>query len=570
MNRRSFLSMAEAASGAESLQESPGVNKFANKKLPVFARTTTGIEPYAGAWEFDQAAHLLRRTMFGATIPDVAAILRGTPADAVDLLLADTLLPDPPVNVNAQDTGVPVGQSWVTAPYTDPNNPMYNPDGSRNNSLKAWWIGLMLGQGISAREKMVLFLHNHFVSEAADVSDSRFMYKQNDLLRRHAWGNIKELAHLVTIDPAMIRYLNGNTNTKTNPNENYARELQELFTIGKGPELAPGNYTNYTEDDVKAAARVLTGWRDSRTAIDSTFTPSRHDTGDKQFSSAYGNAVIAGRLDSDGALEVGDLIAIIYAQPETAKFLCRKLYRWFVYYVIDEAAEANVISPLADILRSGNYELKPVLEALLKSAHFFDPENVGCMLKSPVDATVGMMRQFQVAFPGPDQLATQYAMWNYIRVQAANMQMHVGDPPNVAGWAAYYQEPQFYELWINTDTLQRRDQFTDRFIGNSGYSSNGVRLLVDPIAFADSLANPGDPAALIDEASRLLFALPITDNQKAFLKETLIPGLPDYEWTVEWYDYKGNSTNQMKRAAVASKLQALFKFMMNMAEYQLS
>lgn len=574
MDRRDFLSRAAAAAVEQeekAQQKTPqGVSEFANKVVPRFSRTSTGLEPYAGTWDFEEAAHLLRRTTFGATRPDTASILQITPGEAVDLLLADVPLPDPPLNVNSLDTGVPVGQTWVTAPYSDPNNPNYNPDGSRNASLKSWWIGLMLSQGISLREKMVLFLHNHFVSESADVGDSRFMYKQQALLRQYAWGNFKELARLVTLDPGMLRYLNGNTNTKTNPNENHARELQELFTIGKGPEIAPGNYTNYTEDDVKAAARVLTGWRDSRTDINSYFTPTRHDPNDKQFSPAYGNTVITGRADATGAAEVDDLINMIFAQAETARFICRKLYRWFVYYVIDDAAEANVIAPLADLLRSNNYELKPVLSALLKSAHFFDPANVGCMLKNPIDVTIGVMRQFNVVFPAADNLITQYGMWDYVRARASSMQLNLCDPPNVAGWPAYYQEPQFYEIWINTDTLQRRNQFTDRFIGNTGYTLNGVQIVIDPIAVADATSDPSDPNVLIDEAARLMFAIPITPNQKAFLKDTLIPGLPDYEWTAEWASYKSDPTNAIKLSAVKSKLQALLKFMMNMAEYQLS
>jgi uncharacterized protein (DUF1800 family) len=573
MNRRDFLSeTASHVIDSRSSQQKPepsGINEFANKVLPQFSRTSTGLELYTGPWEFDQAAHLLRRTMFGARLEDINTILAITPEETADLLLADVQLPDPPVNVNSQDTGVPLGQTWVNAPFTDPSNPNYYPDSGRNTSLKAWWVGLMLNQDISLREKMTLFLHNHFVSKSADVNDSRFMYKQQTLLRQHSFGNFKELARLITTDPAMLRFLNGNTNTRTNPNENYARELQELFTIGKGPEIAPGNYTNYTEQDVQAAAKVLTGWRDSRTDINSYFTATRHDPNDKQFSSAYGDTIIAGRADAAGASEIDDLINMIFAQPETAKHICRKLYRWFVYYVIDEAAEANVIVPLADIFRNNNYELKPVLSALFKSAHFFDPANVGCQLKNPVDFTVGVMRQFTVAFPASDNVVTQYAMWDYVRARASSMQMNLCDPPNVAGWPALYQEPQYYQLWINTDTLQRRNQFTDRFIGNTGYTSNDVNIIIDPIAFVEQVSDPSDPNILIHEAARLLFAIPITENQKATLKETLIPGLPDYEWTGEWFDYKNDPTNTMKLSAVKSKLQALLKFMMNMAEYQL-
>jgi hypothetical protein len=192
------------------------------------------------------------------------------------------------------------------------------------------------------------------------------------------------------------------------------------------------------------------------------------------------------------------------------------------------------------------------------------------MLKNPIDYVVGTMRQFSVVFPAATDLVSQYGAWDYVRSRGSAMQMNLVDPPNVAGWAAYYQDPQFYELWINTDTLQKRNQFTDRFITTNGVSVNGVPIAIDPIAFADASSSPSDPTVLIDEAAQLLFAIPLTANQKAFLKDTLIPGLPDYEWTAEWTDYKNDSTNATKLAAVRGKLQALVKYMMNMAEYQLS
>lgn len=562
MKRRTFL--AEAVETAVALQDpKPPLDnrpsEFANKELPDVARSLAGIEPYAGPWGMDQILHLLRRTMFGATRADVQAMMSKNMDEIVDLLLTDLALPSPPLNSNTNDTGAPVGQTWINAPTSDFNS-------SRHTSLKAWWVGLMLAQPVSLREKMTLFWHNHFVSEATVIGDARLTYRQNDLLRQHAMGNFKTMTKLVTLDPAMLKYLNGNTNTKTNPNENYARELQELFTIGKGPEIAPGNYTNYTEADVQAAARVLTGWRNDNTTLTSYFTLSRHDTTNKQFSSAYGNTIVTG--STDGSAEIDALLAMIFAQQETARFICRKLYRWFIYYVIDPAAETNVIEPLANIFRTNNYDIKPVLRTLFKSAHFYDPVNIGCVLKNPIDMAVGMMRVFNVQFPDSSNVTRQYNHWKYIRDQASNMQMDICEPPNVAGWPAYYQTPQFHELWINSDTLQKRTQLSTTMI-TTGHTANGYKIIIDPIAFADQVSNPADPNVLIDEFALYLFPIAITPTQKAFLKETLIPGLPDYEWTEEWMDYKLDPTNTTKMNAVKMKLQALIGFMIGMAEYQL-
>ncbi|MEJ7660732.1 MAG: DUF1800 family protein [Hymenobacter sp.] len=273
-----------------------------------------------------------------------------------------------------------------------------------------------------------------------------------ELLRRHALGNIRQLAKDVTINPAMLRYLNGNQSTSGAPNENYGRELLELFTLGKGPLIGAGNYTTYTEADVQAAARVLTGWRDNATTATGYFTASRHDATTKQFSAAFGNAKIA----PNGATEYQDLIDLIFKQPSTAAFLVRKLYRWFVYYVIDDQIESNIIQPLAALLVQSNFEVAPVLRQLLGSAHFFDAASVGCLIKSPLVFTVGVARQLELALPPPPTQWRSTACGTTSTHWAMCSEQALGDPPNVAGWAAYYQTPQFHELWINSVTLPRR------------------------------------------------------------------------------------------------------------------
>jgi len=544
---------------------------FANTVLPKLARTTAGLEPYAGSWGYDQIAHLLRRTMFGATRADIAALSGLTLNQALDLLLYPPA-PEPsePLSYEPQDAAISVGTTWVHA-VRQATGSTYNPITVRTNSLKAWWVGLMLNQPRSIREKMVLFWHNHFVTATATVGEPRFSYQYLALLRANALGNFKTLARQVTVDGAMLRYLNGNVNTKSSPNENYGRELQELFTIGKGPEVGPGDYTTYTEADVKAAARVLTGWKDftqadgTIAAPTSTLNTTAHDTTAKTFSSRYGGVTITG--GTDAARELDDLITMIFNQTETAKFLCRKLYRWFVYYLIDDWTETNIITPLANTLRANNYDMLPTLRLLLRSAHFFDPLNRACVIKSPIDFIVGLCREQEVVFPTGD-VTKQYPMWNYLWTQASSMQQNLLDPPDVSGWHAYYQEPQFHELWINSDTLQKRLRLTD-LLSKNGYTTAGATIVIDVIALARRTSNPADPNVLVDELARMLFAIAITDAQRTFLKNTLLPGLPDYEWSVEWASYDADPTNATKLSAVKGKLQAVVKVMMQMPEFQL-
>jgi Protein of unknown function (DUF1800) len=262
---------------------------------------------------------------------------------------------------------------------------------------------------------------------------------------------------------------------------------------------------------------------------------------------------------------------MIFLQNETAKYICRKFYRWFVYYVIDAAAEANVITPMADIFRNNNYEIKPALAALFKSAHFFDPVNVGCVIKNPVELTVGTARTFSIAYPvavdNPTLLA-QYNHWRYPSTRATAMQQMLLDPPGVAGWPAYHQDPLYYEMWINADTLANRTEFTDRLAG-TGYSQNGFKQIIDPVAFANLCSNPADPNVLIDEWAEFLYPIAITATQKTFLKDSLLPGLPDYEWTIEWSDYVSDPTDPGKAAAITTKLRELLSVMLAMPEYQL-
>lgn len=570
MNRRNFIT----ASGILTGGATPTRNRGAGRSEA--ASVGVGLEPYTGPWGAEQAAHLLRRTIIGLRREDVQSVAALSMSAAVDRLLTINPAPPPPTAyVSGSEK-----PNWTTEAYVAGSDTNYQ------TYLLSWWLEQMLTQGISLREKMVLFWHNHFATGAVSVKDARYMYRQNALLRENVYGNFKSLVRQITFDPAMLRYLNGNVNKKGAPNENYARELQELFTIGKGPERAPGDYTNYTEADIKAAARILTGWSDEAGTITAKFNPSNHDTGDKTFSAAYGGRVIKGGTTEAGArAEIDALLDMIFEQEATALYICRKLYRWFVDYVIDDSVEQEVIKPMAALLRSGNFEVKPVLAALLSSRHFYEGGRNGCMIKTPVDVLMGTARTFDWIGVDLDDAATkppylilfssnvQQRNWRLrtLRRSMAAMGMDLMNPPNVAGWPAYWQAPGYHELWINADTLQKRINYLDD-VSLRGYQWDEAygKGLIDVLGFVKSLERPDDANALIDEAARLLFPLPLTDAQRSTLNDILLPGLPDYEWGVEWGDHIADPGNANKQKAVEDKLRALFKYMLAMAEYQLS
>lgn len=533
------------------------------------SRTNTTLNPYTGSWTENEVIHLLKRTMFGASKADVDYFKSKTLNQTINELLNPTAtLPLPPVKeyssasaLTQPDTLINAGQTWVNDP---------NVDGTitslRRSSFKKWWMGVMINQDRSIREKMTLFWHNHFATEMTDVSYPNYVYFHHNLLRTNALGNFKTLTRAITLDPAMLVYLNGQVNTATAPDENYGRELQELFCCGKGPD------SKYTEDDVKMAAKVLTGWRNNSTTFSSYFTLSRHDTTSKQFSSFYNNTIITGRTTTNaGDAELDDLLNMIFATNEVSKYICRRIYRWFVYYEIDANTEANIITPLANIFKANNYEIKPVLDALLKSEHFFDVANMGCQIKSPVDLVVGMCRELNVQFQPRTDYISNYGHWSYLATWAANMQQNIGDPPDVSGWKAYYQEPQFYEIWINSDTLPKRNQFTDTMC-LTGYTFNSKKITIDAAEFAKSLSNPGDPNILLNDILKYLYRIDLSAASKAQIKkDILLAGqVSDYYWTNVWNTFISTPTDTTNATTVKTRLRDLVKYLMNLAEYQLA
>lgn len=502
-----------------------------------------------------QAAHLLRRATLGPTPEQIKQFTGLKPDAAVQRLLADQPTPAPPLDPAT-------GKTFVDQPFVEAMQ------GQHQNYTKGWWLGLMLNEGVSVREKMVLFWQNHFVTTFAEVNDSRYMYTYNALLRRNALGNFKTFLIEITKDPAMLRYLNGNQNTVLKPNENYARELQELFSIGLGKG-------NYTEDDVKAAARVLTGWTDSgyrnatTATITTTFRPAQHDTNDKAFSASYGSTIIKGRTGATaGDDELADLIAMILKQPEAARFIVRKLYIWFINSEITPTVETNYIVPLAKVFQDSNYQIKSVLTTLFNSDHFYDDTLKGAVIKSPIELIVGSVRYFKVTPPDPvTDTANFYTFANYLLTRGREQQQDLMDQPTVFGWRPYY-DTGLYQIWITANTLALRGFYTDA-LSRGQVKVNSKAYTFDSVEIAKTLSDPSDAFKIVEDLTAQLFSVSLTQEQKDFLVDTVfLPGLPRYEWPTEWNDYIKTNT-AAKRTVVKSKLDNLFLYLLRMAEYQL-
>jgi len=245
---------------------------------------------------------------------------------------------------------------------------------------------------------------------------------------------------------------------------------------------------------------------------------------------------------------------MIFNTTEAARFICRKLYKWFVYYNIDDTTETDIIIPMADILIASNYEIKPALSLLLKSEHFYDAGSRACYIKNLFDIIVGALREFNVSFPPYTDYTAGYPLFYSIYQNAAEMQQQLFQPPDVSGWPSYYQEPMHYELWVNSNSLPKRADFTDALVNDA---------IIDVRAFANFSVNPADPDQLINDVTALPLRYPLSDNSKSYIKTNFLLNntTDDTIWTNAW-----NSNNN---AVINTSLQNMFKFLMNLPEYHL-
>jgi uncharacterized protein (DUF1800 family) len=569
-NRREFLNnlLPEKSKKEEQYDISKDeiFLKYSNKSLPLnLKRSRAGLSQYTGAWTDKQKIHLLRRTMFGVKPANLAALGALSMSQAVDLIInAAPAAPAPPVNhyetLYADPTGIPLGATWVNAAYGD-GSVNYH----RYVSTRAWWMKNILNQTMSIQEKMLLFWHNHFVCEESVVGDSRLQYKYINLLRTHCLGNFKTFVKEVTKDPMMLYYLNGHYNIKNSPDENYARELQELFTLGKGANM-------WTEDDVKAAAKVITGFRADTVNLTYTFDPTKHETANKQFSAFYNNTVITGQAGAAGENELDDLLNMIFGQSQTAaKHLCRKLYRFFIYYDIDANTEATIIAGMATTLINNNWNIKPVLLELFKSDHFYDTISMDCLIANPIDYYMGMSRALGVTVPPALGILDETLGYNMLAYMSEIAGMDAGNPPSVSGWPAYYQTPQYHEMWINSDTLPKRMKYTDAYFTNGGiYVTGAFSLKCDVLAFAQSLSNAYDPDVLVSDSVKYLLAIGLTQSTRDIYKNILTNNNANAYWTQAWTDYINNPGNVTYENIVKSRLRLMLTKLLQMAEHHLS
>lgn len=524
------------------------------------------MTPYTGPWTKAEAAHLLRRTMFGPTNQQILdAVSDGMVTTVANLLQIPAV--GLPLTYHPNETIATQGTPWNTSVYpTDPVE-ANNVNLARVGSLIGWLHERINNEQVSIAEKMCLFWQNHF---AANVTfDARATYDYYNLIRSHALGNFKQLVKDMTINPNMLIFLDGGTNTLYSPNENYARELLELFTIGKGPQIGPGDYTNYTEQDVAEGAKILTGYivdglrSDSIANVTANFVSILHDTSTKTLSAKFGNA----QITDAGANEYSNYIDIIFQQDEVANFICRKLYRYFVNYDITPAVETNIIAEMASTLIANNYVVLPVLSELFQSQHFYDISLRGTLIRGPLDMMYSMINatESQNNFG----LATDYEMQTYVYSFADALGQAYLEPPSVAGWPAYYQEPSFSRLWMNATQVKGRFDISSFFTIYGGIPVNGDNWKVNALGFLDNLSIPADPVQVIDDVVDVFCPKGVDAIQKLILKSILTNGQPDFEWTIQYNDYIADPGNPTVSVPVAQRVELVLARVFQTPEFHI-
>ena len=584
------------------------------------------LSTFSGTLGIKRAAHLLRRATFGASKETIDTFSNLTVSQAMSILFPSSL-PDaePPIDPV-------IGQEWLTVIDSDDDNG--SSDSQRQEYFKGWLLGQMLSLGIpeslqlgyALREKIAFFMHTHFTTMQSKVDNSRHLYSQNALFRYFAFDgnqepevNFSTLTKKLCVDNAMLIFLDGRLNMKGSPNENFARELFELFVIGKGyedglpPDLDAGDYLNFTEQDVQAAARVLSGW-DADRALDNidpdTMFPrgkvrggavaTAHDNEPKQFSFRLGNHIIApdpalldesGRPTEESAIdEIGQLIDLLYSQDETARYICRKIYRFFVYSHISPDVEAEIIQEMAATFQANGFKIQPVLEELFQSQHFYEAsdgvadDHFGGVIKSPLDLVLGTLLFFEVQLPDyTGNIEGFYETTDNIIKLLERQGLTFYEPIEVAGYPAYHQFPAFSRNWISTNYLTRRYDFI-RYILSMVKDDEPGQITVDIVAYVRN----NIPNAVASDARELImilvkYLLPMSDNLTfdrendenaeltaerlhyflhAFLYARNIDVDPEGTWTLRW-------ENNYDPDVLQGQLQGLFNAILQTPEYQL-
>ncbi|MCC6786071.1 MAG: DUF1800 domain-containing protein [Planctomycetes bacterium] len=481
--------------------------------VPVVAQSTTTdpLAPISDAeWGSTAARHLLARAGFGGTPSDVERLVAMGAPGAVDWLVDYRAQPPCEVAIEIAAPEAPTAQQRRLSEQERRalGQQRRRADQRQMADLRRWWLERMVATGRPLEEKLTLFWHGHFASGQRTVRSSFALHRQNELLREHA-VDYGALLRGIVRDAAMLRYLDNDSNRKGHPNENLARELLELFSMGEG--------CGYTEDDIREAARALTGYTFDRRTAAFQFVARAHDNGDKTI------------FGETAAFDGDDVPELILRRQETARFIAEKLLRFFVY----DDPPAAIVDAVASRLRENNYRLAPVLRALFLSREFHGERARGSLVKSPVQLLVATIRA----------LGLHVADYAPIASAAAAMGQDLFEPPDVRGWIGG-------PTWIDPGRiLTRQNSIAALLRGPTlARSAAAQALAADPI---------GSPERLVDHVLDTLLVRPVDESTRDRLRAVLVSSGPR------------NPRSAGKRDA-AARLRALLVLVTTLPEFQLT
>ncbi len=514
MKRREFLTGQVAAS------EEP--MRLSKMRSTVSVAAT--LDEHTTPLTESDVLHLLRRATFGPTTSMVASLVGKTASEAVEMLLG------------ADDTQQPAAPGdWTETQTENPEDQIAQIRGQihsqyRNwfEELQRWWAEAMRVESFPNREKLTFFWSGHFTTQFSFdniLCPPQLLYRQNLMQRRNRLGSLREFLMDVTLDSAMLYYLGGDLNVKGSPNENYARELYELYSTGIDLSVVVNGDIEhkawYSEGDVQETARVLTGWKaqkfNDQPALngpyETYFWPNDHDIEGKTL---FGESIPARTANANTEFqvreeEIGRVIDMLLRQDWTfgdgvtrnaaATFICTKLFRYYIYSSPTDY-DRQFIDELAQLFEQSDFNIRTVVKALLSSAFFFDPANRGVQIKMPTELIVGLVRGLQTTAP------TAAAMMNSLEQELFN-------PPDVSGWDGY-------RTWISTKTYPLRLVHARAIIE----SATAAQLS----SFVQQFENVGDPNVLVPQLVEFFLPVAVTQERLNTYLETFLDGSPDYEW----------------------------------------
>jgi len=416
-------------------------------------------------WDREKAAHLLARAGFGGTAHEIEKLYAMGLDEAVNSLVDYVDLPyevaPPPIPEElAQGPDRAVRRAMTDEERRQAEEERRKQERQAFEEIRLWWMERMTLTPRAFEEKMTLFWHGHFTSGMSEVRNPVFMKEQNDFLRQHALGNFRDLVLGISKDRAMLVYLDGNRNNKQRPNENYARELMELFTLGVG---------NYSETDIKEAARAFTGWQFDDDGF--VFRGRNHDYGEKKF------------LGRSGKLNGEDIVETIVENPACARFIARNILEFFCR----PDPKKPLVEAFAAELRKQKFELRPAMKTLFRSQAFYHDDSRGCLVKSPTELLVGTARRLGI--PVANLVAAERA--------TAAMGQELMQPPNVKGWDGE-------QKWINTATLfQRYNTIGSMLNGGDGPARDKMARRMTRRATQDDEGNDEEAGAMTMGGSKV-------------------------------------------------------------------